>query len=70
MKTYIILLAIVILAGCFTSLIGQSPHEMFRFDASLRQLFPYDGKSLPNLKDLDEVRIYCITSNLKNFALT
>ena len=66
LQSYPILIAIVIFMGSFTSLIGQSPHELFRFDNSLRQLFPYDGKSLslPNLKDLDEVIAFILNSLL------
>jgi hypothetical protein len=36
-------------------IIGSAHDDFFKFDHSLRHLFPYDGKALPNLKELDDV---------------
>lgn len=38
------------------NLTGRAQNDFFKFDNSLRHLFPYDGKALPNLKELDDVR--------------
>ncbi len=34
--------------------IGKAQTDIFKFDGSLKHLFPSDAMALPNLKDLDE----------------
>jgi hypothetical protein len=50
-----ILLFLLLLLFETSNFFGRAQNDLFQFDNSLRHLFPYDGKSLPNLKNLDDV---------------